>query len=272
MKKTNRTLSVLLAATVLATALTGCGWLDKMPEKLELSMIGEGSGSGELVTTGSGAYAAEDVDAIEVKGEALAIYVTRSDSGQAEVELLLDRQIHNKVTFKSELKKGTLQLDVKENSRTIGDDQRGERRLNIALPEKVYDRLRVTNAFGRIEVQEIAAERVEVKLDAGQIVLDRVTGEIDARTEAGEIVMQGLDLKDDVTAKTSVGKVTVGLIESPAAVRVSLGSELGSVRSELEGLDIQEQSGRKLVGAIGSDGPKLTLQSEVGEVELKLER
>lgn len=272
MKKTNRTVSVLLAATVLATALTGCGWLEKMPERLELSVIGEGSGSGELVSQGSGTYAAEEIDGIEVKGEALAIFISRSTGDQAEVELLLDRNIDNKVTFSSEVKSGTLQLDVKENSGNIGSDQRGERKLVIALPDKTYDKLTVTNAFGRIDIRDVAAEQITAKIDAGQIVMEQVQGKLDVQTDVGEIMLGGIVLTDDLTAKSSMGTVSVGLAVQPEAAEVSLSSELGTVTSDLAGLDVKEKSGSKLTGSIGSGGPKVTLKSEVGTVELKVQQ
>ncbi|MFS0724889.1 DUF4097 family beta strand repeat-containing protein [Paenibacillus sp. 1P07SE] len=270
--KRKRTASVVIAATVLATALTGCGLLERMPEQLELSVIGEGSGSGELVSHGSGTYAADEVDSIEVKGEALAIFITRSSGNEAEVELLMDSNIDNKVTFKSEVKSGTLKLDVRENSRKIAGDQRGERKLLISLPEKTYDKLSVTNAFGRIDIQDVAAEQITAKIEAGQITMHQVQGKLDVQTEAGEIALSGIVLTDDLTAKSSVGTVSVGLAELPAAAEVQLSSELGTVTSELEGLEIKEQTGRKVTGSIGSGGPKVTLASEVGTVELKVQR
>lgn len=270
MKKTNRNVSVLAAATVLAMMLTGCGWLERTPERVETSVIGEGSGSGELVSHGSGTYAAEEINGIEVRGDALAIFVSRSNGDQAEVELLLDRNINSKVTFTSKVKSGTLQLDVKENSRTIGNDQRGERKLMISLPDKVYDKLSVTNAFGRIEVQDVAAEQITSKIEAGQIVMNQVRGKLNVEAEAGEIILNGIVLEDDLSAKSSVGSVSVSLAEPPAAAEVSMSSKIGTVTSELPELDAQEQSGNKLTGKIGTGGPKLTLQSEVGSVELKV--
>ena len=272
MKRTKRTLSVLLASTVLATALTGCGWLERMPENLELSVIGEGSGSGELVSKGSETYASAEIDGIEVKGEALAIFISRSSSDQAEVELLLDRDIDNKVTFSSEVKSGTLQLDVKENSRNIGSDQRGERKLVIALPDKVYDKLTVTNAFGRIDIRDVTAEQITAKIDAGQIVMEQVQGKLDVQTEAGEIKLSGIELTDDINAKSSLGTVSLGLAVQPEAAQINLSSELGKVSSDLTGVDVKEQSGSKLTGNIGSGGPKVTLKSEVGTVDLKVQQ
>ncbi|WP_020618342.1 DUF4097 family beta strand repeat-containing protein [Paenibacillus daejeonensis] len=272
MKKTKRTVSVLLAATVLATALTGCGLLEKVPERVELSVIGEGSGSGELVSKGSGTYAAEAFDGIEVKGEALAIFISRSTGDQAEVELLMDSNISNKVTFSTEVKSGTLQLDVKENSRNIGNDQRGERKLLITLPEKTYDKLNVTNAFGRIDIRDVAAEQITAKIDAGQIVMEQVQGKLDIQTEAGEIKLSGIELTDDINAKSSVGTVSLGLAVQPEAAEISLSSELGKVSSDLAGLDVKEQSGSKLTGTLGSGGPKVTLKSEVGTVDLKVQQ
>ncbi|MHA7965036.1 DUF4097 family beta strand repeat-containing protein [Paenibacillus sp. CAU 1782] len=289
MKKMKQNVSLLVAATLLATLLSGCSLLGVTSEQLEgpvisedevigeeavidtESVIGEGTGSGELVSLGSGTYEADEIDGIEVRGDALAIFVSRGAGDQAEVELLLDRNIDsNKITFTSEVKSGTLKVTLKEKSRTIGKDQSGERRLMITLPDKTYNKLNITSAFGQIEVQDIAAEQITAKIEAGQIVMNEVRGELDVEAEAGEISLNGIVLENDLSAKSSVGLVSVSLAEAPAAAEVSMSSEIGTVTSELEELDVQEQRGNKLKGKIGTGGPKLTLKSSVGSVELKV--
>lgn len=303
MKKMKRNIGMLVTATLLATMLAGCSWSVGTSEQLkepvigeELeaaviveeavsevesligeearieadSVIGKGADSGDLVSHGSGSYKAEEIDGIEVKGDALAIYVSRSTGDQAEVELLLGRNIDSKkITFTSEVKSGTLQVTVKEKG-TITKDQRGERKLVITLPDKVYDKLGVSSAFGLIEVQDIAAERITATINAGQIVMNQVRGKLDVEVDAGEITLDGIVLENDLSAKSSVGLVSVNLAEAPAAAEVDLSSEIGTVSSELGELDGQKQRGNKLSGTIGKGGPKLTLKSEVGSVELKV--
>lgn len=270
--KSMRIGSVVLAATVLAAALTGCGWLERMPEKLELAAIGEGSGSGELVSLGNGTFASNEFEAIEVKGEALAIFITRSSSDQAKVELLMDRSIDNRVTFDSMVESGTLRLSVKEDTGKIGKNQRGERKLLIALPEKQYGKLSVTNAFGRIDIRDIAAEQIQAKIDAGQIIMAHVEGALDVRAEAGEIALSGITLADNLVAKSSVGTITINLDKQPAAAEIQLSSDLGTVESELAGVDAKEQSGKGLSGSIGSGGPKLEAHSDVGTVAVRVKQ
>lgn len=270
--KSMRIGSVVLAATVLATALTGCGWLERMPEKLELSAIGEGSGSGELVSHGNGTFASSEFDAIEVKGEALAIFITRSTSDQAEVELLMDQSIGNRITFDSAVESRTLRLSVKEDTRSIGKNQRGERKLLIALPEKMYGKLSVTNAFGRIDIRDITAEQIQAKIDAGQIIMAHVEGALDVRTEAGEVALSGITLEHDLIAKSSVGTITIDLDKQPSAAEVVLSSDLGSVESDLAELNAKEQSGKRLAGSISSGGPKLEAHSDVGTVAVRVKQ
>src|SRR5690606_23766113 len=97
-----------------------------------------------------------------------------------------------------------------------------------------YGNLEVRNAFGTIDASDVKTELADLRIDAGKIRLNGVTGRLNLEANAGEIVVEGIALNGDLKAKTDAGKISIRLNESPEAARIDLGSEVGNVRVDLE--------------------------------------
>lgn len=258
--------STLIAVTLFAAVVAGCSAL---PENLSKAVIGEGSGSGDSVRIGKKSFQSDEFDSIDVNTQAMEIYVTRGAGKEAEAELIVDSAIQKRFTFEAEVKSRVLQLDVNEEDKpTIGFNkgQEGERRLNISLPDQIYDKLTITNNFGLVEASDVKAKQVNIQIDAGAIRLDSVSGDMNLETDAGEIVVNRISLENDITAKTDAGQIEIHLKESPKAAQLELVSEVGEVNADLENVRYSQHTSTKKMGAVGSGGPRINAYTSVGRI------
>jgi len=261
----------LLVAVLLAVGLTGCS---SFTTKLGNSVIGEGSGSGELISLQKESFKVEEFDEIYIKSSAMEIFVSRSTTDDAEVELLVDDTIKSRFTLETSIKSSKLNINVKEKEKkgNFINDTRGERKLNILLPDKVYDQLTINNNFGLVDVADLNVESVNISVDAGSIQLKSVTGEMNLEVDAGQIVVEGISLENDLTAKTDAGAIRIDLNESPESVEIKLVSDIGAVKSNLEGIDYSINSSNKKVGTVGSNGYRINATTSVGDIQVNVKQ
>lgn len=261
--------SILLAISIFAAGLTGCAdSVTSLTGKVETSVIGEGSGSGEL-TREKKSFNGSEFDTIHVNARAMEIYVTKGSGDLAEVELVRDKAIENRFTFDVSVQSGELNVNVEEDTKSFNfpaKGQKGERKLLISLPDKIYDQVTIKNEFGIVEAADVKAGNVDIMLDAGEIRLNKVSGKMQLETDAGEIEVQGISLENDLSARTDVGEINIHLNESPKAAIVDLKSGLGEVTADLEDVQYSVSSTNEKVGTIGSNGARLEAYTSVGAI------
>lgn len=265
--KSYQKISLLVTATILALSLTACG--NPVNQLTDKVIIGEGSGSGDVVSKGKHTFEANEFESIDVISEAMLVDIVRSKSEQAEIELIADKKVEKNISFNVTIQNEVLKIkSMEKNSKIVGDN-RGERRLIISLPEKQYDKITVRNNFGTIEGSQLQANTISVKNDAGSIRLSSSTGAIHAETATGDIQIDGISLDNDLVAKTEVGTIRIGLNESPLAASLKLKSEVGDVSSNLDTVDYKVNTKREIQGTIGKNGPQLQASVSVGSVTVK---
>ncbi|WEK53588.1 MAG: DUF4097 family beta strand repeat-containing protein [Candidatus Cohnella colombiensis] len=262
-----QTISRLLVVVLLAVGMTGCG---SLTTNIGMVTIAEGSGSGELISLKKESFKVDDFDKIHIRADAMTIFITKSTTDDAEVELLVDDKIESKFTLEASIKSSKLDINVKEKEKNviIIKDSRGERKLNISLPNKLYDQLKINNHFGVVDVKDLNADRLDISVDAGSIQLKSVVGEMNLDVDAGQIVVEGFNLENNLTAKTDTGAIRINLNESPKSAEIKLVSEIGSVSTNLEGIDYSANSPHKKVGTIGSNGYRINASTSVGDIQV----
>jgi len=263
----SRNSAKLFAILVLATALTACGDLaNSITGEVQQSVIGEGSGSGKLVSVEKRSYGQNEIEELHVNTQAMEIQIEKSSGDRAEVELLADDNLRDRFEFEAKVKSGVLDLKIEEKSGLSFKEQKGERKLKISLPDKVYRELEVQNAFGAVEASDVKTETANIRIDAGNIRLRGVSGELNLKASAGEIVVEGISLDRDLNARTEVGRIAIHLSESPKAVNFRLDSEVGEVKVDLEQVEYSKQTTNKKFGTIGAGGPNIDAYTAVGEI------
>jgi DUF4097 and DUF4098 domain-containing protein YvlB len=259
-----------LAIVVGAAALSGCAVansaVDLTSRAAELA-IGEDSGSGKWQSRKQ-SFAESQFDSIEVNAAALDILITRSASDQAEVELLTDKTIDNRIDMDASIRSRQLRIRVTEAYEPLLLDrsQAGLRKLVIALPDKTFDQVNIRSEFGHVEAVDLRAESTRVELAAGAIRFSGVSGELDLKTEAGNIEVENFALESGLSARTSAGDITVKLTEPPKAAHIDLQSEIGTVAADLDDLRYRTNRSNRIAATIGSGGPRFEASTSAGHI------
>jgi len=263
----------LLAILVMATALAACGDLaSSVTGEVQQSVMGDGSGSGKLVSVEKRSYEQSEIEELEVSAQAMEIRIERSTGEQAEVELLVDDNLHDRFVFEAKVDSGLLKVKIEEKSKSAFKDQTGARKLRISLPDKMYRMLKVNNAFGSVEASNVETEAAEIRIDAGNIQLKAVSGKLDLEANAGEIVVEGIALNNDLKARTDVGRIAIHLNESPQDAGFKLKSEVGDVKVDLDEVEYSKQAANKKVGTIGTPNVQIEAYAAVGEIVVDTQR
>lgn len=259
---------VLLLVALFAAGAAGCADpIVSYPLEAAKS-VGDESGSAER-TKEKKTFAADDFDSIQVSAEAMDIYVTKSADQTAYAELVTTEAIRNRMTFESSIESRVLKLRVDEETNTaifLDEGMAGERKLLISLPDETYEAVKINNAFGSIEAEDLQAGQWDIEMAAGEIRLNRISGAMQLEADAGNIAVEGIRLDHDLSARTEAGDIYVHLAESPKAATVNLRSRLGSVSENLQDMQYTAKSENRTAGSIGSNGYALDASTNVGDI------
>jgi len=273
MKKLHKT-HMVISIFLLTAILAGCsGMVTTVVDEGERVSIGAGSGSGQTITE-TETVQADEFDSIEVTAEAMAIIVKPIGGDTAEIELVKDKAIDNKISMDVQVTNRKLQLTVKEKSKMTAKSQKGERKLVILLPDQSYEQISITTDFGTVNAADLKAESFDIMVDAGSIEARNLSGKTTLKTSAGDIVVDDFKLEHDLTAKADVGEIRITLDESPEAGTVSLRTSVGEVRSDIDRVEYITNSAFKKEGTFGSgsNGHHLEAVVDVGSIQLDSEK
>ncbi|WP_042477172.1 DUF4097 family beta strand repeat-containing protein [Bacillus ndiopicus] len=115
----------------------------------------------------------------------------------------------------------------------------------------------VKSEAGKVVIEDCTAESWDVKSEAGRVDLINIKGEIDARTEAGKIIMDVESITKPLKLKTSVGKIEVFTKETIDNATIEAKSELGKI-------SIYGERGKRTVYGTGEN--LINLKTELGSI------
>jgi hypothetical protein len=267
-KRSNLAIPAVSAMMILT--LIGCsGPVTSTVAGFETSLIGPKSASGED-NVEERSFHADEFDSIEVRTEAMEVYLEQSPNDLAAVKLITDKAIDNPFEFDASIVSGVLRLSVDEKTKINFFDrvQNGERKLIISLPDKQYNEVSVRNSFGSVDVTDIAANRVDIFLSAGDIRISGVSGALALETETGKIEADGVTLDQPVSARISVGDIEVRFGAPPESGAFKARTTLGDVWVDLEEVQYSVDLRNHKAGSFGSGGRLLDAFSEVGSIRI----
>jgi Putative adhesin len=158
--------------------------------------------------------------------------------------------------------------------------------VDVELPEGAYDELSADVIAGKLEMDGVDAQqitlsddageiqisnvdgRLQVKSNAGTVNVNHVIGAMDLRTDAGNISVNVDAIRDDIQARTNAGAVSVRVKNVPPNLQFHLKTNVGRATVALPNTKISRDTRFAIDGSIGSGGPVLDLQSDVGAVSL----
>lgn len=264
MKKIENQISILLMTTLLFM-LSGCSNFTNSSAQVA---IGEGSGKGKTISLGVQQFSAEQFDKIQLQSEAMNIQISQGESDEASVELRIDDTLQEKISLEHEIKDQTLHINVNEKSQ-IAKDSSGERTLLLTLPASENKSISVENAFGTIMLSDVILNSISLKQNAGNIEVSNATGKLNIEVNAGNINVKNAPNNFDIVTKVDAGNITIGYAEAPEQAQYDLATEVGKVKLDIEGIQLEEKTTNKVKGSLGKEGPSIQAKTSVGNIEVK---
>ena len=194
--------------------------------------------------------AADEVDALELQGEAGSISIVVEERGDISVRSELTSGLWDEISSDMTLAEGTLSvIDDCDRGVPFFTDCQVDHEL-VVPPEVLSSisiqatagaiavrgfggELDVFTTAGRIVVSDFAGPTADLRSTAGQILVDAVVApqNIDVSTTAGEIAILVPDEPYRVSTDTTAGSVEVDVREDPDADRsISVSSTAGTIR------------------------------------------
>ncbi|MDA1677555.1 DUF4097 family beta strand repeat-containing protein [Bacillus cereus group sp. TH152-1LC] len=199
------------------------------------------------------------------------VRVNINSTTDSNVKVKLDGEVNPNVkrTLATDEEDSTLLISYKEKQQSWFNFNISEvlapLTLNVYLPEKQYDSLKVSNnngyvaakklnvthfnintSNGRVELREInspkiiaetnngimdfkdvLAQNIHVKSNNGRIMLDHVEGEIEGQTKNGSLTLKTNELDRNLNFTTHNGKINIATEKEPTNVQFNVGVDNG---------------------------------------------
>lgn len=159
--------------------------------------------------------------------------------------------------------------------------------VDVEVPQKMYSELTGRSSAGSIDIQQISASHFDLDSSAGSIKGEDLKGDVTADSSAGSINLVNTDgelflnssagsvnvqlkaVTHDITAHSSAGSVRIEIKQQPTALQLNLQTSAGSANVNLPNVSYSTKEHNRVIGSIGSGGPKLQLESSAGSVTIK---
>ncbi|PFZ13683.1 hypothetical protein COL60_01400 [Bacillus pseudomycoides] len=255
----------------------------------------------------------EKIDEIEVKTWAADVEIITGDS--KDIEVLLDGEISKELVdkYKFEVKKGNnrLNIDFSKNWNSVGwgIGTTADVNLQVKIPKKIYDTVKVTTSSGDFVAKEIETKVAEINTSSGDVsfshskVKEKLTAktssgkietdkseievaklntgsgkirvenlhskELVAKTSSGDIEYNDRSLQGEVECNTSSGDVKMQFGTLPESLRVEFDGSSGKADVNIAGLLYEEKSKNQLVGVKGTGENKVKVKTSSGDFKLR---
>jgi lia operon protein LiaG len=233
-----------------------------------------------------------DISRVEIDLSSSDVTINPSDTDEITVEM------YGKISKKLKKK---LKLDVQERGQTLkiglaGEDQIKfnigvlivDTNVEVILPQKIYDSIKIDTSSGDILIQDLKAKETIFETSSGDITarnlytevnrlhsssgemeLSNVTGDIEAESSSGDMVIDYVNANGNLDAKTSSGDVSVTYQNEPNSLAIDFHGSSGEGEVSLEGVSYDEKSENAISGVIGSGLYKLKVVTSSGDFSLR---
>ncbi|MGF9797710.1 DUF4097 family beta strand repeat-containing protein [Brevibacillus agri] len=231
--------------------------------------------------------------AVTVETGTADLVITPTKAAQATVRLTgeISEQQKERLQWTSEVTEdGTLRVQVQEKLHvSLFYPGSGELKLEIMLPEKEYESIRLETATGDIKSGALTAKTGEVSSSTGDVDLTGYAGErLDVRTDTGDLKLAGIraslnidsstgeidklvlpELTRDVTVRTDTGDVRIAVEKQPEAAQLELASDVGDIEVKWATLSYAKREEQNIKASVGTGGPKLSVKTSTGDIRIQ---
>ncbi len=212
-----------------------------------------------------------DVKLFSIAGDGLKVYLYRTSNTLKGL---------NALDFSLVQAEGTLHIIA--NTGNFTALRYNDIRLDLAVPEKLFKKIKVQTDSGTLSVSGVHAESVELQSNLGTVSLANITGDVHIISQLGLVTgkmiegnmhvktygadtsLQLASIHHDIHIETYSGKVAVGVVTVPTSLDLYFKSKEG--RSEVVSVpvDFSIKSPHILQGAIGKEENSLHVLTNTG--------
>ena len=129
------------------------------------------------------------------------------------------------------------------------------------------DTIEVRSSAGPVRVAECHAQDVTLHSSAGAVEVQALSGQAQIDSSAGSVHVRFTELTGDSSVKSSAGSVEVRL---PANTNAALAADSSAGHVTVDNLTLSDEQSERdhVTGTLGSGGPRLTVHSSAGSVQI----
>lgn len=233
-----------------------------------------------------------DISRVEIDLSSSDLTIHPSDEDEINIEM------NGKISKKLKKK---LSLDVQESGGILkigltGDDQIRfnigvlivDTNVEVFLPQKIYDSLKIDTSSGDIQIQGLKAKETLFETSSGDLVvsdfhsekhqfhsssgemeLSNVTGDIEAESSSGDMIIQFENATGNLDARTSSGDVSIEYRNDPKSLAIDYKGSSGEGVVTLDAVNFKEKSEHEIRGVIGTGDFILSVETSSGDFSLR---
>lgn len=235
----------------------------------------------------------QEFKAVEIKTDTADIEFIPSKMPKATVRLVgeVSDQQQERLEFTTEVApNGTLVVLLREQLHVnMFYERNGEIKLEVELPEKVYETFQVKTMTGDLRSGKLSAKNAQVYSSTGDVEMSGYEGEeLDVRTDTGDINLTDIhsavliesstgeidkltmpELKHNVSIKTDTGDIHVAIDKQPTAAILEVKTDAGAIETTWQNLSYERKDDTLVNASIGTGGPTLSVRSSTGDVSIQ---
>lgn len=231
--------------------------------------------SGNVEINESKVVDGDKITSIDIHSSSPNVYLIPSDSDEIIIELTgeVSSKLKNSFSLDVDTSRDKLSVKVNRKSETIRNIFGTiviRTKLEIYVPEKMYDSISINTSSGKIEIEDLHAKSFDLRASSGKIDIENIIAEKDfnARTSSGRIEVSNSEAASLNTSASS-GSITLKNIQtSTMNIATSSGSiELSDSMGEITAA---ASSGRITINNKQLNG-NISVATSSGRVEINVQ-
>ncbi|MBM7540871.1 DUF4097 family beta strand repeat-containing protein [Amphibacillus cookii] len=216
---------------------------------------------------------------IESEDQQIEVHVSGTSDQAVEDILMIDQQAETlRVEVDQKLRNWFSLLPMRNNAQL---------KLTIAVPRSfeghvdarvdvgsiygkglMLENLSAEASVGRIEFTQLQLESGRAVVAVGDININQVSGNWYIKTNLGEIGLDLIEWQGEIETRTNIGDIRVQLPDRPDNYSLHLETDLGAIKFRDFVETRSENLGKTYVENVGSHGPNLIVESQIGDIEV----
>lgn len=220
----------------------------------------------------------------------ISIHPTEDEKITVDFNGKISKKLKNKIKLDVQEKGNRLKIGLK------GEDQIKlnigvliiDTQVDVYLPHKVYDSLKIDNSSGDIEMKDLKVKELSLGTSSGDLILhnvesnshlfhtssgemnlSNVIGDLTLESSSGDIFIQNEQASGNISANTSSGDISVEFQQEPKSLAINFSASSGEADVTLNDVNYEVKSEHQVIGKIGSGEYKVNAHTSSGDFYLK---